>query len=258
MISLKCINIWTEKELPKEFKRAVQQFVRFAFGKIKFHQPELSQKILLNPEFLKQLASFRLINHQQKEPLLPYGIELEQEKKFLTVKKTSPFVYEASWLSGFYRQMFKVGLKTPAIVLTPRLIATFGSDGRYHLRYAYFSYPTVISLPGIVQAPAKDRSFYQLRFFDELLAKKFAEKHFKPEELSLALGNILYQAFFYFTTFSPFCSDKNCRLYNFHWHEELRNILKKNRFCPYHRQKIISLHTVFFDVPASGKFGKPF
>ena len=48
--------------------------------------------------------------------------------------------------------------------ITRDYIATFGSDDRrWHLRYAVFSSPTIVSLPGIIEAPARPRKYYLLR-----------------------------------------------------------------------------------------------
>jgi len=48
-----------------------------------------------------------------------------------------------------------------SIIITKRLFATFDVVGKHiHLRSSLYSYPSIISLSGIVEAPAKPREYY--------------------------------------------------------------------------------------------------
>ena len=45
------------------------------------------------------------------------------------------------------------------------------------------------------------------------------------------------QSVFYHLTQEPFCKEKDCRLYNAHWQEEVINAqLKGSEFCEKHEQ----------------------
>ena len=90
-------------------------------------------------------------------------------------------------------------------------------------------FPCIISIPGIVEAPAKPKDFYISRrglvaagmdreLVEEELKKKFAGRfidHDDERMTEIAKGYVM-QAFFYHLTFEPFCQDKNCRLFNAH------------------------------------------
>jgi len=233
LISIKYLNLWTEQKIAPDLVSYLEKKVPVP---IRLARPELSRRIITRPDFLKQLAACRLINHQQSEPLNPYKIELEQEKKFLQENRLPPFVYEANWLANFYQSLVSPGLPRPAIVLTNRRIATFGDDGRYHLRYALYGYVTIISLSGIEQAPARSQKYYQLKLLDPLLAKKLSNDQLTKKEFYQTVANLFWQALFYYFTGNPFCENKNCLLYNFHWYRELKNILQKNKLCPNHQR----------------------
>lgn len=46
----------------------------------------------------------------------------------------------------------------------------------------------------------------------------------------------LQALFFFVANGEPFCADRNCRLYNAHWQEELIHMVKKERLCGRHSQ----------------------
>jgi hypothetical protein len=122
------------------------------------------------------------------------------------------------------------------LFITRDYIATFDKDDlRWHLRYAVFSFPVVISLPGIIEAPARPRQYYLLRgqgILDEMMPESLKDRYLTINDprLPRVLAGILLQAFFYYQSGDPFCSDPFCSLYNAHWQEEL---LRSQRDEPY-------------------------
>ncbi|MEM2140160.1 DUF6775 family putative metallopeptidase [Nitrososphaera sp.] len=129
------------------------------------------------------------------------------------------------------------------IIFTDLLACTFSEDDwRYHARTVICGTPSIISVPGIVEAPAKPREFYfGLSFgLDAESAKKSVRGRFVDygdERIVDAATNFALQAMFFFLTEGePFCDDSTCRLFNAHWQEDLIRTLKNPALCRKHRQ----------------------
>ena len=139
------------------------------------------------------------------------------------------------------------------IIFDSRLTCTFSEDDwRYHGRAIICGTPSIISTTGIVEAPAKPRGFYirdiQLAAFtshergeegrENDLKKEFAGRYIDyedPRVCSIATGLVLQALFFFLTDGNPFCDDKDCRLFNAHWQEDLIHCQIENpTFCEKH------------------------
>jgi hypothetical protein len=132
------------------------------------------------------------------------------------------------------------------IVFTDLLTCTFSEeDWRYHGRAVVCGTPSIISTTGMVEAPAKPREFYLAQLGGmadniDRLKKQFAGRfidHGDYRMMTAAAAVYALQALFFFVTDGePFCDDKNCKLYNAHWQEELIHLLEKGRLCSRHMQ----------------------
>lgn len=136
------------------------------------------------------------------------------------------------------------------VVLTSQLVVTWESyDMRYHLRVGVYGRPSIVSVSGIVEAPAKPREFYimkQMVGTGELSMadlKKGFDKRFidyKDPRMTDVLKGYLAQAIFYHIFGDPFCDDRGCRLFNAHWQEEMIYAQLKSpyEFCDRHTAMI--------------------
>lgn len=129
------------------------------------------------------------------------------------------------------------------IIFTDLLTCTFSEeDWRYHGRAVVCGTPSIISTTGIVEAPAKPREFYLAQFAGMMeadLKKQFAGRFigYGDDRIVNAAAVYALQALFFFVADGePFCDDKNCRLYNAHWQEELIHAIEKGALCSRHRQ----------------------
>ncbi len=132
------------------------------------------------------------------------------------------------------------------IIFTALLPCTFSEDDwRYHGRAVICGTPSIISTTGIVEALAKPREFYLSQLGNMIeedianLKKKFAGRFIDyndEQKITAASINYVLQAIFFFIAEGePFCNDKDCRLFNAHWQEDLIHTIEKQTLCAYHR-----------------------
>lgn len=210
-------------------------------------------------KFAKELAKIRVRNigysSVNQEPF--YG-EIQYEKNLLEDKNKILIVsvlYDGFKLSKLFFSLIPEKeriLNYCHIAFTSRLPATFDEiDKRYHARVIICSIPSIISTTGIVEAPAKPKEFYLLRQkytalgIDvpiEVIKKKFYGEFidYNDKVITDVMKGYALQALFYHLTFQPFCSNRNCRLFNAHWQRDLiRAQLISKRLCKKH-EKILS------------------
>jgi hypothetical protein len=207
-------------------------------------------------EVAKKLAQFRVreptkIPDFEEQPM--YG-EVQYEKELLENPKDKPpgIVYDGFKLHTFFREVLLKNKKNLSehihIIITNRLFGTFDeTDRRYHARVIICGIPSIISTTGIVESPAKPKEFYKLRekyaqlgardVAVDVLKEKFKGRFidYNDERLTEVVKGYIMQAVFYHLTFEPFCTNKNCRLYNAHWQEELINAqIVSGKLCKKH------------------------
>jgi len=111
-----------------------------------------------------------------------------------------------------------------------------------------YGFPSLISTTGVVEAPAKPRDFYleqQLGVNLLTLKEEFKGKFIDYNDLRLTevMKGYVMQALFFHITGNPFCKNKNCRLYNAHWQEDLiqAQLTSKTDFCGEHKKILTRL-----------------
>ena len=118
------------------------------------------------------------------------------------------------------------------IVFEDKLVCTYDeNDKRYHARPIICGSPSIISIPSIIEGPAKSKGYYFKQMLKDLLSisSKEIEKEFAstfisyddPRLTQVATGYVIQAIFFFLTNGNPFCSQYPCRLFNSHWQEEL-------------------------------------
>jgi hypothetical protein len=139
------------------------------------------------------------------------------------------------------------------VVVEDRLICTFSEqDWRYHARAVVCGVPAIISTTGIVEAPAKAKEWYikQMQFSiyginpDEENNEISNKKEFTgnkyldycDDRINLVtVGYVLQALFFFISNGDPFCNDRNCRLFDAHWQEELiHSQIENQKLCKKH------------------------
>ncbi len=79
---------------------------------------------------------------------------------------------------------------------------------------------------GLVEAPAKPKELYLRRYLGSngiALKEEFKGRFIDYEDprVTEVMKGYVLQAVFFHMTGDPFCKNKNCRLYNAHWQEEV-------------------------------------
>jgi len=197
-------------------------------------------------EIAERIAAIRIRNANRKNSFMkPLPIEVDYEKRLFAGKGKFGAIYDGIKLNIICFELISREEMTwdyCHILFTNRLIATWGED-RYHLRIGVYSYPSIISLSGIVEAPAKPREFYlkmQMGMDANLLKKEFEGQliDYGDERITEIAKGYVMQAIFFHATGSPFCSDKNCRLFNAHWQKDMiyAQLDGKYELCPFHEK----------------------
>jgi len=180
--------------------------------------------------------------------------EIEYEKRCLLNPKNKPFgiLYDGFKLQDVYFNLIPEPEREFShlhIVITNQLFGTWDeNDRRYHARVSVYGFPSIVSTTGIVEAPAKPREFYlkrQLGIDLVTLKREFKGRFIDYDDprLTEVVKGYMMQALFLHMMGDPFCEDKNCRLYNAHWQEEvIQAQLESNyEFCERHDEIIAQL-----------------
>ncbi len=183
---------------------------------------------------------------QTFEPM--FGEVDYEERAICGEARVGGIVYEGRKLEEIYGSLLgkKADLRTAAIVLTDRLVSTYSRDDlRHHLRTVVCDFPSIVSIPGIVEAPAKPREYYLMKqqmggLEDERLKSSFKGRFIDyGDEMEIAdvLEGLSLQCLMYHLTLDPFCDDAHCRMFNAHWQEDLiRTQVKEKMLCGRHER----------------------
>lgn len=189
----------------------------------------------------------------------PSHIEIEFEKKVLSQpsKRYLGILYDGFELQKVFNELIpeeEGSLENVHIAFTNRLVCTYGEDLRYHYRAIICGYPTIICTSGIVEAPAKPREFYLLQQYYvymkndnmEAVKEKFKGRFidYDDQRLTEVVKGYVMQGLFYYISGDPFCSNKECRLLNAHWQEDLIASQIDGELCKDHKKILTDFRTM--------------
>jgi len=245
-VSLKGVRSYLQGLLPR-----VDVKIR---GNLLRHQPRTEMMRLA-----EGFARARVKNPAERlQKSLPFPAEIDYELRALGGSaRVGGVVYDGRIVQEILMNTIaeKASLDAQSIVFTDRLVSTFsGDDLRHHLRYLVCGFPCIISIPGIVEAPARPREYYLLKQQIELegggdLRLEQLKSNFRGRFLDYGdpriaevLKGLSLQSVAYHTTLEPFCDVKSCRLFNAHWQEELiRSQIIEGKLCRKHAPLFRSL-----------------
>lgn len=209
-------------------------------------------------QIARQLAASRVRDiaapRGEAEPVLAGEVDYELRRLRDPGMGVFGILYDAHLLSGLFSELVPAHesmIDSLHVIFTNQLIGTWdATDRRYHARAVLCAAPAIISVSGMVEAPAKARGFYLARRSAEALgigeekkmelASSFAEDSLSHDDVRLtevAKGYVI-QAAAYRLTANPFCDDPACRLFNAHWQKELLSSQLGGgyEFCAEHRR----------------------
>lgn len=185
--------------------------------------------------------------------LEPLPAEVDFERRFLTAggRKPAGILYDGYQLLELYAELVRpdeLSARHCHIVLTNQLFGSWDqNDRRYHARVSVYGFPSLISTAGLVEGPARPREFYLRRSLGiarSQLENGFNQRYLghRDPRLQEAAKGYLLQAVFYHVTGDPFCDDKECRLFNAHWQEEMLHAQLNPHagLCKLHRELLVS------------------
>lgn len=199
---------------------------------------------------------------QQHQGIPPLYGEIQYERRRLANPSWASFgiLYDGFKMMTLFRKLISPEERTLEhlhITFTNQLLGTWEEgDRRYHARVSIYGFPSFLSTTGIVEAPAKPREYYFLKQqfhslgmtdaaavkLDEEFRGRFIDH--QDSRLTEVMKGYVMQVVFYHLTGDPFCEDKDCRLFNAHWQEEvIRSQLGKNKndFCLFHQEILAQL-----------------
>lgn len=230
-----------------------------------------SVDVRIKPQLLKGLGSAKLepvavafaearvknpsVSIQSFEPM--FG-EIEFEKRALSGSaRVGGIVYSGRRLEELFGKVLedKQSIDRCSVVFTERLVSTFSADDlRHHLRTVVCGFPSIVSIPGMVEAPAKPREYHILKqqmeaagaggFQIEKLKSEFRGRFidYDDSRMSEVLKGLALQAAMFHLTLDPFCENRDCRLFNAHWQEDLvHSQVKSGKMCNRHGKMISDL-----------------
>ncbi len=159
-------------------------------------------------------------------------------------------IYDGFLLSGIFFEVLAHSFQDFSflpIVITNRQIATFGEDGRYHLRICVIGVPTIISINGFFSAPAKPLDYHLTKMVNEDLAliKSYDLKEYIHKNIPIASRAYILESILWNFGGIPFCSNKFCLLSDSHTIDELIfSKIKGLKLCDMHRKAIYSLNSI--------------
>jgi hypothetical protein len=135
------------------------------------------------------------------------------------------------------------------IIITEKIFVTLDDFKKPHIRPVIFSEPSIISIPGIVEGPAKPKEYYIYKekytrigiweLKKDEVKEKFKGKFidYKDKRITNVMKGYISQALFFYITGNPFCEDKNCRVFNSHWQKDLiHSQIESGKFCKVHKK----------------------
>jgi len=181
----------------------------------------------------REFASARVLSpHSPETGNTMTGIVRYEQSVLDNPNQSGGVLYHGLQLQDAFRARLNTdlsGLSHLQIVLLDRVIGTWGDhDGRWHKRVNVLGQPSIVSIPGLYEAPAKPEEYYkakqgQAMFSANTPPREVLENQIDGDFLvkddprtTDAIKGYVLQAYHYLRTGNPFCANPRCRLYNAH------------------------------------------
>lgn len=201
-------------------------------------------------ELSKEFARVRVRDPGKMENEgIPFQAEVDYEKRRVqgAHRKIFGILYDGLLYQRIVSDLIfkgRLDLNHCSVLFTNQLFGTWDrDDSRYHARVSLYGFPSLISVTGLVEAPAKPKEFYlkrQLGTPVEWLKEEYQGRFLDhgDSRMTEVLKGYEMQAFLFHLTGDPFCEDQDCRLFNSHWQEEVLHSQMDGQyeFCSRHEK----------------------
>ncbi|RNJ77033.1 MAG: hypothetical protein EB828_01680 [Nitrosopumilus sp. D6] len=158
-------------------------------------------------------------------------------------------LYDGTRLQGIMSGIIseaESGMETLHVMFLDKLACTFDHDDyRYHARALIASNPAIVSMPGIVEAPARPKQYHvdMACYSMAEIEARYAGEYLRAGDPKIVRAAEIYlmQAVMYHETGEAFCADSRCRLYNAHWQSELLSQIGSFWLCKKHQTVLESM-----------------
>lgn len=200
----------------------------------------------------REFASARVISpHSPETGNTMTGIVRYEQSVLENPEQSGGVLYDGLQVQDAFRARLDTtdsGLSHLHVPLLDRVVGTWGDhDGRWHKRVNVLGALSIVSIPGLYEAPAKPEEYYkakqgQAMFSGSAPPREVLENQIDGEFLVYddprttdAIKGYVLQAYHYLETGNPFCTDDRCRLYNAHRQPGVvRAQLQSPAFCESH------------------------
>ena len=184
------------------------------------------------------------------------GIVRYEERTLADPERGGGVIYDGLAVQDLIRRRLvetdaATGLDHLQVPLLDRALGTWGDhDGRWHKRVAVLGQPSLVSVPGLYEAPAKPESYYKAKQSHALMAGDAPPREVLEQEVegdflvaddprtTDALKGYVLAAYHYLETGEAFCEREGCRLYDAHRQPELIEAqLREPAFCDEHAER---------------------
>jgi hypothetical protein len=181
------------------------------------------------------------------------GIVRYEERALSAPERAGGVVYDGQTVGRALNARLpdRQGLDHLHIPLLDRVLGTWGDhDGRWHKRVAVLGQPSLISVPGLYEAPAKPEAYYEAKSKHAMLTGDAPPREVLEAEIegdflvaddprtTDALKGYVLAAVAFVETGTAFCDDERCRLYDAHRQPGVvRAQLRDPEFCEAHAER---------------------
>lgn len=194
-----------------------------------------------------------LMRRDSFEPPLPAEVDFIARQLSRLSPRKFGHLYDAMAAMSVYRDLLPAQ-NNPAVVFTYQIMATWDEgDLKYHARVLVAGSPSIISIPGVVLAPARPREYYMYQAgaraagmseeeIDARMRDTIGDRYVTHGDTRIPeiLKGYALQAVAYWVFGEGFCDDPDCRLFNAHWQEEMLRAQLDGpyEFCPRHEEML--------------------
>jgi len=187
----------------------------------------------------RKMAEARVKSLYQPTEVQPLPKEVEVEERWLRRGRRSILPYDGLKVMAVLRDLIppeEKKMDCMHIVYTTILFGTY--TDRYHARYMLCGFPDMISITGLVEAPARPREYYT--FPKHVSGGEWLE--YGDKRLTKVAKGCTLRCLFYHLLEEGECMNKNCILYNAHWQRELlSSAFLRGDLCPKHQRMLTLL-----------------